>query len=149
MINIVTRITSAADIAEQLTLTWEKRQKFRFRAISDDGEEVGVFLERGKALAEGDLLQSDDGRVFRVRAASEDLSAASTDNSHDFARACYHLGNRHTPVEITGKHIFYPPDHVLDEMLRQLGLMVRRTEAAFHPETGAYSHGAGYLHHHP
>jgi urease accessory protein len=37
------------------------------------------------------------------------------------ARACYHLGNRHVPLQIMPGELRYHHDHVLDDMLRQFG----------------------------
>ena len=73
-----------------------------------------------------------------------------------FARAAYHLGNRHVPVQIvpteSGGKLRFQTDHVLAEMVKGLGCTVSETEAPFQPESGAYganagSHG-GHHHHH-
>jgi urease accessory protein len=40
------------------------------------------------------------------------------------AKACYHLGNRHVPLQIMPGELRYHHDHVLDDMLRQFGLEV-------------------------
>ena len=60
------------------------------------------------------------------------------------ARAAYHLGNRHIPLQIDGRGLRYQHDHVLDDMVRSLGLPVHTIEAPFQPEGGAYAQG----HHH-
>ena len=39
-------------------------------------------------------------------------------------------------------------DHVIEDMLRHLGAEVRRVEAPFRPEGGAYGHGRTHGHHH-
>ena len=49
---------------------------------------------------DGDYLRATDGRVVLVKAAAERLTEASTSDPVLFAKICYHLGNRHTPVEI-------------------------------------------------
>ena len=57
------------------------------------------------------------------------------------ARLAWHLGNRHLPTEILADgrlRIRY--DHVIEDMLRQLGArVVRRRGARFQPEGGAYA----------
>jgi len=147
-IEIRERIDSADVVHAVVILPWEKRQKYRFRAETGGGEAVSIMLPRnGPALREGDLLQSVDGRVMEVRAAPEMLSTAACDDLLLFSRACYHLGNRHTPVEITGRAIYYASDHVLDDMLRLLGLTVTRVERPFQPESGAYAQGSGHHQH--
>ena len=127
-----------------LTLPWEQRIRSRLRVVLDNGAEAGLFLQRGTTLSDGDLLTGEDGDVVRVVAADETLSTVIDADALALARACYHLGNRHTPVEITEGRIRYLHDPVLDEMVRGLGLTVRIDRAPFQPEAGAY----GGHHHH-
>lgn len=132
-----------------LTLPLEKRIRSRLRVVLDDGSHAGVFLERGQVLRDGDLLGSADGRVVQVLAAAEPLSEVRSADALLFARACYHLGNRHVPLQIGQGVLRYRHDHVLDDMLRGLGLQPVHVEAPFEPEPGAYGSGpAGHAHAH-
>jgi urease accessory protein len=127
---------------DTLTLPFELRQKSRLRARLDGGEEVALLLPRGRVLRDGDLLQADDGLVVRVCAAVEDVSTAEAESPHTLARAAYHLGNRHVPLQVGAGFVRYQRDHVLDEMVRGLGLSVRAERVPFEPEGGAYAdHG--------
>ena len=128
----------------ELTLTFEQRQKSRLRTRLDSGEDVGLMLPRGHILRDGEQLGSAAGRVIRIKAADEQVSTAQTKDQALFARACYHLGNRHTPLQIGENWVRYLQDHVLDELVRSLGLEVIQENAPFEPEAGAY-HGG---HHH-
>jgi urease accessory protein len=76
-----------------------------------------------------------------ILAAPEQVSVARTDDALLLARACYHLGNRHVALQITPGELRYLADHVLDDMVRGLGLAVTQESAPFEPEAGAYSHG--------
>jgi len=151
MLSVRERITpgaagvGAASAVDRLVLPFELRQKSRLRARLESGVEVGLFLERGIVLRGGDLLRADDGTVIEVVAALETVSAVRDSDATRLARAGYHLGNRHVPVEIGQGWLRYGHDHVLDDMVRGLGLEVRVEEAPFEPEGGAYghSHGAG------
>ena len=125
-----------------LTLPLEKRIRSRLRAALDDGREAGVFLERGQVLRDGDLLASADGLVVQVRAAAEPVSEVICPDPLLLARACYHLGNRHVALQIREGRLRYQHDHVLDEMLRGLGLEPSFAEAPFEPEPGAYGGSA-------
>jgi len=122
----------------RLTLPFELRQKSRLRCQLDDGEEAGLVLERGTVLRGGDLLLASDGRVVQVIAAAEGLSVVATDDALLLARAAYHLGNRHVPLQIRAGMLCFLHDHVLDDMLRGLGLPVRFEMLPFEPEGGAY-----------
>ena len=139
------RSASRAHADAELVLPFEQRQKSRLRAVLASGEEVGLFLERGGILRGGDCLESDDGRVVRVVAADEELMEARASDAELLSRAAYHLGNRHTPVQIGEGSVRFAADNVLAEMLRGLGLSVSALVAPFEPEAGAYA--AGHHHH--
>jgi urease accessory protein len=134
----------------RLVLPFELRSRSRFRAQLESGEAVGVQLPRGEILRGGDQLLAADGRVIDVAAANEEVSTIRGDNSAQLARAAYHLGNRHVPLQIGPDWIRYGHDHVLDDMVRGLGLQVRVESAPFEPEAGAYhadwSGGGGHHH---
>jgi urease accessory protein len=124
-----------------LTLSYQARTKSRLLAKLDSGEDVGLFLERGRVLRGGDVLAGPDGLAVRVLAAPEPVSLARTDDPLLLARACYHLGNRHVAVQITPGELRYLADAVLDGMLHGLGLATTQLSAPFEPESGAYGHG--------
>ena len=128
----------------ELVLPFEQRQKSRLRTALTSGEEIGLFLERGTILRGGDCLRGADGRVVRVIAADENLMEARSDDASALARAAYHLGNRHTPVQIGEGWLRFAADRVLGEMLIGLGVAVTAIDAPFEPEAGAYAAG----HHH-
>jgi len=133
------------DTQLSLTLPFELRQKSRLKATLDNGDEVGLMLPRGTVLRGGDCLRAEDGSVIRVCAAKETVSTATITDPHLFARACYHLGNRHVPLQIGENWLRYLHDHVLDDMLKGLGIQVTCEQATFEPESGAYG---GHSHHH-
>ncbi|WP_368655813.1 urease accessory protein UreE [Methylomagnum ishizawai] len=128
---------------DTLTLPYEARQKSRLLARTDGGVQVGLFLPRGKVLRGGDVLTGPTGEVVAVRSAPEALSVVKTGDALLFARACYHLGNRHVALQIAPGELRYLADHVLDEMVRGLGLEIAHESAPFEPEAGAY-HGHGH-----
>jgi urease accessory protein len=135
----------------RLTLPFGERSRSRLRAVLDDGEEAGLFLERGTILRGGDLLLAEDGRVIEVQAAAESVSTVRTENHLLLARACYHLGNRHVPLQIGANWLRYQHDHVLDDMLRGFGLTITIELAPFEPEGGAYvsqGHAGSHSHSH-
>jgi urease accessory protein len=141
MLIVQKRIPSQATCDVELVLPFELRQKSRLRTTVTGGEEIGLFLERGTILRDGDCLQADDGRVVRVCAAAEDLLEVRCADPDSLARAAYHLGNRHTPVEVGAGWLRLAADDVLAGMLRGLGATVVPIRAPFEPEPGAYAAG--------
>lgn len=120
------------------TLKYADRQKSRLRITLDSGETAGILLIHGSKLRSGNVLTSASGERLRIVAALESVSMVSAYNQHAFARLCYHLGNRHVPVEIGDGWARYERDHVLDEMVAGLGFDVIHEDATFEPEPGAY-----------
>lgn len=143
-------VAANTDPDATLSLSYDQRVKCRLRATLQSGSEVALFLPRGTVLKDGDLLGSRCGVQVRVEAAEESLSVCAVEDALQFARACYHLGNRHVPLQIHAGELAYQHDHVLDDMLRGLGLQVVHRRAGFQPENGAYGRhgGHGHAHHH-
>ena len=152
MLKIAVKIDNATDHPPapelKLVLPFSDRAKSRLRVTFDNGEDAGLFLERGSVLRNGDLLLADDGRVVEVRAAMETVSTVRSSNTLMLARASYHLGNRHVALEIGTDWLRYQHDHVLDDMLRGFGLEVTVEQAQFEPEAGAYVSAATHAHSH-
>lgn len=132
------------EIKHTVVLDYDQRTKGRLKARSVEGLELGLFLERGKVLRNGDVLTSSDGEFILVQSAEEQLVKAYCDDWLVFAKCCYHLGNRHVPIQVQELCLFMRPDYILEEMLQQLGMTTETVTCGFDPEQGAYSGG----HHH-
>ena len=137
---------------DSVALAYDERKRSRLKVSLASGTDAGIFLERGDHLHGGDrLLSEDGGTVVEIVAAPERLIEAVADSPQLFARAAYHLGNRHVPVQIlpdsTGGRLLFQTDHVLAEMVKGLGCRVGETEAPFQPESGAYGKSGGHHHH--
>ena len=132
---------------EELHLTFDARSKSRLRCFSANGEDVGLFLERGQSpLRDGDFLRAEDGRIVRIKAQPEALLHVTCENSFELTRAAYHLGNRHVALQLGDGWLRLLDDYVLKAMLDQLGAVTCVIEAPFQPEHGAY--GGGHHHSH-
>jgi urease accessory protein len=146
MMKITEILDQPVECLATLTLPFDERQKSRIKAVLNDGREVGLMLPRGTILRGGQCLRAEDGDTIRVEAALESVSTITSSDPLQLARACYHLGNRHVPLQIGEGWLRYQHDHVLDGMVRGLGLEVNCEKATFEPEGGAYS-GGGHGHH--
>lgn len=156
MLYLTQRVDSPGKLTASLTLPIDVRVKSRIKVTLNDGREAGLLLPRGLLLRGGDVLSNEDGSEFvQIIAADEGVSVVHCDDPFTLAKACYHLGNRHVPLQIMPGELRYHHDHVLDDMLRQFGLEVTFAQLPFEPEAGAYaseshghSHGHGHDHHH-
>ncbi|MDC4655298.1 urease accessory protein UreE [Acinetobacter baumannii] len=124
---------------ETVELTFDTRQKSRFRAALANGVDIGADLPRTGILRSGSYIATQEGDVLRVDAKPERLMKVTTQTEFDLLKAAYHLGNRHVPLMLTPTALYFEPDHVLAEMVEGLGLTVAETDHPFEPESGAYA----------
>jgi urease accessory protein len=130
-----------------VTLDFDARHRRRIRLTTDQGEEILLDLPNAVAMADGDGLQLDDGRLLRVQAAAELIVEVRHKDPDQLMRLAWHIGNRHLPTEIRNQVLRIRPDHVIEDMLRRFEADLVRVQAPFHPEGGAYSgHGRHHSH---
>ncbi|WP_104203600.1 urease accessory protein UreE [Billgrantia saliphila] len=145
----------ASQACDTLTLPYELRIRGRLKATSDAGLALGLFLDRGPVLRDGEGLRAVSGEIVQVRAAIEPVVTARVAAGLPLARLAYHLGNRHVQLALgedehvsSGRgYVRFPPDHVLEELAELLGATLERHEAPFDPEPGAYNQ-LGHSHAH-
>jgi urease accessory protein len=131
--------------AGTLTLDFDARHRRRIRLTTDQGEDVLLDLPNAVAMADGDGLQLDDGRLLKVQAAAELIVEVRHKDPNQLMRLAWHLGNRHLPTEIRNQVLRIRPDHVIENMLHHFEADLVKAQAPFQPEGGAYS---GHSHHH-
>ena len=137
-------------IQATITLTFADRHKRRIRLLDDAGAPFLLDLPHAVQMNEGDLLECEDGSAIAVRAAAEAVLEAHGRDAVHGARLAWHVGNRHTPVQVLadgGLRMLH--DHVLRDMLVGLGATVEAKTAPFVPEAGAYTTGGGHHYHDP
>lgn len=137
-----------------VTLDFDDRYRRRIRLSDDGGEDFLLDLPAAVRLAQGDGLLLDHGGYIRVQAAEEEVLDIQCDDVVLAARVAWHIGNRHTPIQVLDDgRLRIRDDHVLAKMLEGLGARVYRCQAMFTPEPGAYtehdvSGGSRHGHHH-
>ncbi len=124
---------------EIVELTFDTRQKSRFRATLNSGIDIGADLPRTGILRSGSFIATEQGDILRIDAKPERLMQVIAQSDFDLLKAAYHLGNRHVPLMLTPSALYFEPDHVLAEMVTGLGLTVAEIEHPFEPESGAYA----------
>jgi urease accessory protein len=132
---------------DRVILDADDRQRRRIVLTGEKGTKILLDFEKPMTLRDGDGLVLEDGSVVRVCGQPEELVEISASSPREFVRLAWHLGNRHTDVQIVGERIRIRRDHVLEEMLRGLGASVTPLSAAFDPENGA-PYGHAHRHHH-
>lgn len=132
--------TWTAVVSGSVTLTFEDRHRRRIRMTDDNGEPFLLDLAHAVQLSDGDGLVLENGDIILVRAAEERVVDLSCDTAVDTLRLAWHIGNRHTPVQVLSDGTLrIIDDHVLTQMAEGLGAKAVPRTAPFQPEGGAYA----------
>lgn len=131
----------AAAARDRVVLEAGERSRRRIVLTGERGAEMLLDFAKPVALRDGDGLALDDGTLVLVAGAPEALVEISTASALDTVRLVWHLGNRHTEVQIAGGKLRIRRDHVLEDMLRGLGAQLAPLEAPFDPEPSGPGQG--------
>ena len=150
--SIVRKAAVKADkVIDSVSLDHEGRQRRRITLTGEKGTAFLLDLEKTATLNDGDAVKLEDGFLILVKAAPQTLIEIKAENPTRLLKTAWHIGNRHTPAEITADAIYIEDDHVLAEMIRGLGCSMTVVSRPFQPERGAYhdhAHGDhGHDHH--
>ena len=137
---------SSDRVIDRVVLDADERHRRRITLTGERGTTFLLDLPHATALRDGDGLVLEDGSIVRVAGKPEALVEIMATSPQELARLAWHIGNRHTDVQIVGDKLRIRRDHVLEEMLHGLGARLTPIEAPFDPEHGAYGHG--HQHHH-
>ena len=135
-------------VADTVVLDHEGRHRRRVALKGEGGLDFLLDLDKAAALADGDAVRLEDGRLVQVKAAPQALIEIRAENPLRLMRVAWHIGNRHTPAEIGADAIWIEDDHVLAEMVRGQGCTATPVRRPFRPERGAYEHDCGHDHGH-
>ena len=113
-----------ADAADRVVLDAGDRHRRRIRLRGEGGTDFLLDLDEAVALRDGDGIVLDDGGTVLVAGQAEPLLQLTARSPLDMVRLAWHLGNRHTGVQIDGDRILIRYDHVLEDMARLLGASV-------------------------
>ena len=112
-------MTAAA--IDRVVLDAGDRNRRRIVMRGEKGTEFLLDEAAPVSLRDGDGLVLDDGSIVLVAGEREKLVEISAGSALETTRLAWHLGNRHTDVQVIGDKIRIRRDHVLEDMLRGLG----------------------------
>src|SRR5262249_6966178 len=131
---------NAATAIDRVVLDAHERHRRRIALTGGRGTAFLLDLPQAIALKDGGGLVLEDRAIVRVAGKAEPLLEITAASPHDLARLAWHIGNRHTEVQVVGDRLRIRRDRVLEDMLRGLGARLTSIEAPFDPEHGAYAH---------
>ena len=115
------------DVTDQVALSYEDRFFRRKKVTSLGGVSFVVDFPQTTSIDDGDAFELPDGTKVGVIAAREALLEVRGDN---LVRLAWHIGNRHTPCQISEDRLLIQRDHVLWDMLQTLGCLLYTSDAA-------------------
>jgi urease accessory protein len=139
----VSSVRRAGSLDKSLVVDWVvldagERHRRRIVLTGERGTSFLLDLPHATALRDGDGLVLEDGSIVRVAGKREPLVEIAAASPQQLARLAWHIGNRHTDVQIIGERMRIRRDRVLEDMLCGLGAHLSPIEAPFEPEPGAY-----------
>ncbi|MBI5910516.1 MAG: urease accessory protein UreE [Betaproteobacteria bacterium] len=136
----------ASTAVDFVVLDAQDRHRRRIVFVGEHGATYLLDLPKPALLRNGDGLLLDDGSIVRVTGKLEPLIEICAASPREMARIAWHIGNRHTDMQLAGDKLRIRRDHVLEDMLHGLGAMLTFIEAPFDPESGAYQQGHAHGH---
>ena len=135
---ILRKLSKGLASSDSVTLNYDNRYRRRIVLKTNGGEDFLLDLAKTTELRSGDLIELEDGRFIEVKAASEKLMKATSNEPLLILKAAWHIGNRHLSCEIQIDNLILRFDHVILHMLENLGLTLEVINQPFNPEGGAY-----------
>jgi urease accessory protein len=136
-----------AGAVDTIVLDAGDRHRRRISLTGARGTAFLLDLDEAVALRDGDGIMLDDGGIVLVAGQAEPLAEVTARSPLALVQLAWHLGNRHTDVQIVGDRLRIRRDHVLEEMVAGLGAKIAAIEAPFDPEPASphrheHDHGA-------
>jgi len=104
---------------KRLFLSRPQMEKSRLRAETEDGTEIGLSLEPGTVLHNGDVLEINSHLII-IHQLPEKIIRVTINENHWSTNLLVHLGhiigNRHRPISITSDGCIMFPIHDEDEV---------------------------------
>ncbi|ROV55980.1 urease accessory protein UreE [Neisseria chenwenguii] len=151
--------TATADGAEHDTvaLEWYEADRRILRKTTAQGRDIAFrLLREGRRLEHGALVYADAKLVIRVAIKPSETIVLSPKTLPDMARACYEIGNKHSPLFLDGDELLLTYDEPMFLWLQAAGFAPkkerRRLSHALRANSaqgvGGHSHGHAHDHGH-
>ena len=104
---------------KKLFLSRPQMEKSRLRTETEDGTEIGLSLEPGTVLHNGDVLEIDSNLIIIHQLPEKKIRVTINENNRSpnlLVQLGHIIGNRHRPISITSDDCIIFPIHDEDEV---------------------------------
>lgn len=141
MIKKIKEVKSGVSFDDEVELNWSDLQKPNMSGKTKKG--VEFLFKSSTHLHANDVLECEDGYKICVKFQKNTLWEFYCDDSLEFAKLAYQIGNRHQPIMIEKGKITTLDDISLNDIINQKNALIRveKTEGIFKPnEKEHHSH---------
>ena len=88
-----------AQTRDSVHLKWYEAERRILRTTTEGGRDIAFkLLKEGQRLHHGDVVYLSDTLAISVAIEPSEVMVLSPQTLPDMARACYEIGNKHTPL---------------------------------------------------
>ncbi|MDG2915576.1 urease accessory protein UreE [Bisgaard Taxon 10/6] len=138
---------------DYVPLQWYESERNILRKTSKAGREVAFrLLKEGQRLEHDDVVFIGENLVIAIEILPSEVIVLSPKTLPEMARACYEIGNKHSPLFLDGDEVTLPYDKPMFEWLQAAGFhpqkAKRRLSRALRANSAqGHSHGHSHDHH--
>lgn len=137
---------------DTVCLQWFEADRRIIRTTTTGGREIAFrLLKEGQRLHHEDVVYLDKQLAIVVQIEPSEVMVLAPQTLPEMARACYEIGNKHTPLFLDGNELLLPFDKLLFEWLQAAGFAPTRQQRRLSEQLRANSApgvGSGHSHAH-
>lgn len=137
---------------DTVSLQWFEADRRIIRTTTTGGREIAFrLLKEGQRLHHEDVVYLDKQLAIVVQIEPSEVMVLAPQTLPEMARACYEIGNKHTPLFLDGNELLLPFDKPLFEWLQAAGFAPTRQQRRLSEQLRANSApgvGGGHSHAH-
>ena len=142
---------------DTVSLQWFEADRRIIRTTTTGGREIAFrLLKEGQRLHHEDVVYLDKQLAIVVQIEPSEVMVLAPQTLPEMARACYEIGNKHTPLFLDGNELLLPFDKPLFEWLQTAGVAPTRQQRRLSEQLransapgvgGGHSHAHSHNHH--
>lgn len=135
---------------DYISLNWFESERNVLRKVSQAGYEIPFrILKEGSRLAHNDVVFLDENLVVVINIIPSEVIVLSPQTLPEMARACYEIGNKHSPLFLDGDEILLPYDKPMYAWLDAANFNPKQaTRILTNPLRANSAQGHGHSHSH-